>query len=151
MKNNWKKYLKNTHNGEQGFSLIELMIVIGIMGLLIGMLGPKLIEKFDGAKVDTTRIQMKQLATTLKNYRLDCGQYPTTDQGLDALVTKPTGGSECKNYSPSAYMQKIPKDAFDKDFMYESDGNNFKITSYGSDKKEGGTGYNADIFVTDAD
>ncbi len=143
--------LNKKHLNQEGFSLIELMIVIGIMGLLIGFVGPKLIEKFDGAKVDTTKVQMKQIATTMKNYRLDCGQYPTTDQGLDALVTKPASGPDCKNYPPSAYMQRIPKDAWDKDLMYTSDGNTFEIKSFGKDRKEGGTGYDADIVVTDAD
>ncbi len=137
---------------QSGFSLIELMIVIGILGLLIGLVGPKLISSFDKAKVGTTQVQMKQLATTLKNYRLDCGSYPTTDQGLDALVTKSTAGADCKNYAPGGYVEKkLPKDAFDGDFLYNSDGNTFEIKSLGSDKKEGGADYNADIVVTDQD
>ncbi len=137
---------------EAGFSLIELMIVIGILGLLIGLVGPKLISNFDKAKVDTTRVQMKQIGTTLKNFRLDCGQYPTTDQGLDALVNKPASGSECKNYAPGGYMdKKVPKDAWDQDYLYTSDGNTFEIKSTGSDKKVEGVDYGADIIVTDTD
>ena len=137
---------------EAGFSLIELMIVIGILGLLIGLVGPKLISNFDKAKVDTTRVQKKQLATVLKNFRLDCGQYPTTEQNLDALISKPTGGAECKNYAPGGYVdKKVPKDAWDKDFLYTSDGNTFEIKSLGADRKEGGVDYNADITVTDTD
>ena len=146
-----KKYLTGTAS-ERGFSLIELMIVIAILGLLIGFVGPKLIASFDKAKVETTRMQMKQLASTLKTYRLDCGQYPTTDQGLDALVSKPSAGSECKNYAPGGYLEKkVPKDAWDMDFLYNSDGNTFEIKSMGADKKEGGADYNADITATDAD
>lgn len=137
---------------EAGFSLIELMIVIGILGLLIGLVGPKLISNFDKAKVDTTRVQMKQIGTTLKNFRLDCGLYPTTDQGLEALVSKPAGGQECKNYAPGGYLdKKVPKDAWDQDFLYTSDGNTYEIKSMGSDRKAGGVDYGADIIVTDSD
>jgi general secretion pathway protein G len=139
-------------NNTSGFSLIELMIVIGIMGLLIGLVGPKLMERFDGAKVDTTRVQMKQIGSTLKTYRLDCGQYPTTEQGLDAMIHKSSTGPDCKNYAPGGYMdKKVPHDAWDQEFMYTSDGSTYEIKSYGSDKKEGGDGYKADIVVTDAD
>ena len=148
---NLRKYIYGK-TSEQGFSLIELMIVIGIMGLLIGIVGPKLMERFDSAKVDTTKVQMKNLINTLKTYRLDCGSYPTTEQSLEALVSKPTIGPECKNYAPSGYIEKkVPKDAWNIDYLYTSDGNTFEIKSYGADKKEGGDGYGADITVTDAD
>ena len=137
---------------QAGFSLIELMIVIGILGMLIGLIGPKLISSFDRAKVDTTKVQMKQLATTLKNFRLDCGSYPTTDQGLEALVSKPTQGGDCKNYAPGGYVdKKVPKDAWDQDFLYSSDGNTFEIKTLGADKKPGGADYNADVTVSDQD
>ena len=148
MKNiNNKKILTN-----EGFSLIELMIVIAILGLLIGIVGPKLINSFDKAKVDTTKVQMKQMASTLKTYRLDCGQYPTSDQGLEALIDKTAVGDTCKNYAPGGYLGKtLPKDAWDKPFLYDSDGSVFSIKSLGADKKEEGVDYNADITVTDAD
>ena len=147
-----QKYLRGGREAQAGFSLIELMIVIGILGLLIGLVGPKLISNFDKAKVDTTRVQMKQIATVLKNYRLDCGSYPTTEQNLDALITKPASGQECKNYAPGGYMdKKVPKDAWDRDFLYSSDGNTFEIKSLGADRKEGGVDYNADITVGDSD
>jgi general secretion pathway protein G len=149
MKRTIEKQLQNN----QGFSLIELMIVIGILGLLIGLVGPRLIANFDKAKVETTRVNMKSIATTLKNYRLDCGSYPTTEQGLEALIAKPSQGPECKNYAPGGYMDKkaAPKDAWDMDFLYTSDGNTFEIKSLGADKKAEGADYNADITVGDAD
>lgn len=145
-KTTWKKIVKNN----EGFSLIEIMIVVAIMGILIGLVGPRVMGSFDKAKVETTKISMNQLATTLKNYRLDCGSYPTTDQGLDALKTKPTAGDECKNYAPGGYLDKaLPKDGWDQDFLYTSDGNNFEIKSLGSDKKEGGADYATDLSVSD--
>jgi general secretion pathway protein G len=144
--------VKQKRLNQAGFSLIELMIVIGILGLLIGLVGPKLIANFDKAKVDTTKVQMKQIGTTLKTYRLDCGQYPTSDQGLDALVAKSAAGPECKNYNPKGYLdKKVPKDAWDQDFLYTSDGNTFEIKSTGSDRKVGGADFDADIAVSDAD
>ena len=140
-------------NRESGFSLIELMIVIGILGLLIGIVGPKLIENFDKAKVDTTRVNMKNISATLKQFRLDCGVYPNTNQGLDALMTKPSGSPECKNYAPKGYLQAktLPKDAWDQDYLYQSEGSSFEIKSLGADRKEGGTDYDADIIITDQD
>ncbi len=144
---------QNRYRNNSGFSLIELMIVIGILGLLIGIVGPKLISNFDKAKVETTRVNMKNISSTLKQYRLDCGQYPTTDQGIGALISKATSGPECKNYAPGGYLDKkaAPKDAWDVDYLYSSDGNTFEIKSLGADKKEGGNDYNADISVTDQD
>ena len=148
MESQLNKLLKNNRNG---FSLIELMIVIAIIGLLIGLVGPKVMNSFDRAKVDTTRVNMKQITNVLKTYRLDCGQYPSTDQGLDALKAKPASGEECKNYAPGGYLQNPAKDAWDVPFLYTSDGNTFEIKSLGSDKKEGGADYAADVTITDAD
>ena len=147
------KHLKNHLKNNSGFSLIELMIVIGILGLLIGLVGPKLIANFDKAKVETTRVNMKSISSTLKTYRLDCGQYPTTEQGLEALLQKPTQGPECRNYAPGGYLDKkaVPKDAWDNDLLYTSDGNTFEIKSLGADKKAEGADYNADITVGDSD
>lgn len=141
-------------NRESGFSLIELMIVIGILGLLIGIVGPKLISNFDKAKVETTRVNMKNISSTLKQYRLDCGLYPNTNQGLDALMTKPSSSPECKNYAPKGYLEakNLPKDAWEQDYLYQSEGGNtFEIKSLGADRKEGGSDYDADIVVTDQD
>ena len=152
MNMNHHKQAKTLQNTE-GFSLIEIMIVIAIMGLLIGLIGPKIMGSFDKAKVETTRVNMKNLSSTLKQYRLDCGNYPTTDQGLMALISKPTGGQECKNYAPGGYLntKTSPKDAWEMDYLYNSDGNTFEIKSFGADKKEGGADYNSDISITDQD
>lgn len=138
---------------QQGFSLIEIMIVIAIMGLVMGVIVPNVIGKLEQANVESTKMNMKQLATTLKSYRLDCGSYPTTDQSLEALKAKPTAAPECRNYPPSAYLpaQKPVEDSWNRPFLYESDGNTFTITSQGKDRAPGGADYNSDIIVTDGD
>jgi general secretion pathway protein G len=150
---NSKRTAQKILSNQSGFSLIELMIVVAILGLLIGIVGPKVMGSFDKAKVETTRVNMKNISSTLKQFRLDCGSYPTTEQGIEALLTKPTAGQECKNYAPGGYLDKkqAPKDAWDMDYLYTSDGNTFEIKSLGADKKADGVDYNADITVSDQD
>jgi general secretion pathway protein G len=149
--NEVQSILKN----ESGFSLIELMIVVAILGLLIGIVGPKVMGSFDKAKVETTRVNMKNISSTLKQYRLDCGQYPTTEQGIEALISKPSAAPECKNYAPGGYLDKktVPVDAWDMPYLYNSDGNTFEVKSLGADKKPGGAEgtYDMDISITDQD
>lgn len=137
---------------ESGFTLVEMLIVIAIIGVIMTIIGTNVISRFDRAKVDSTKIQMKQLQTVLDQFRIDCGFYPTTDQGLEALISKP-GGRECRNYDPSGYLNKkeVPKDSFGFEFEYTSDGNNYEIISRGSDGVEGGEGNNADISSNDLD
>lgn len=133
---------------EAGFTLIEMMIVLAIIALVMGFVGTNVIRKYDESRVTSTKIQIKQLATILTDFRRVCGFYPTTEQGLDALVKAP-GGRTCKNYDPEGFVKKLPQDAWNNDFMYESDGNKFKITSYGADGKPGGEGFNKDITSDD--
>lgn len=148
MKHNVKKVLKN----ESGFSLIEIMIAVAIMGILIGIVGPNVLNQLEKSKVSSTKVQMKGIGTALKSYRLDCGVYPTTDQGLDALLTKPASGRECRNYAPGGYLEKrIPQDAWNNDFLYMSDGNEYEIKSLGKDLVEGGVDYDADISSKELD
>lgn len=130
---------------ESGFTLTEMLIVVAIIAMVGTFAIGKIQSSFQKAKVDSTKIKIRNLSTILDNYRLDCNFYPTTDQGLDALVQKPSGGRECKNYNPDGYAKKVPKDEWDGDFIYESDGNKFTIKSLGSDGVEGGTGFGADI------
>lgn len=137
---------------EKGFTLTELLIVIAIIGSLATIVGGNLFSKFGKAKVDSTKIQIKNLSVVLDDFRRECNYYPTTDQGLAALVTKPTTGRECKNYDSEGYIKgkKVPKDAWDNDFIYESDGNKFTIKSFGRDGKEGGEDLDKDISSDDA-
>ena len=132
---------------QAGFTLTELLIVIALIGMIGAFAASNIISRFNRAKVDSTKIQMRNLGVVLDDFRRECGFYPTTEQGLDALVAKPMGGRECKNYDPEGYIKggKIPKDGFNNDFMYESDGNKYVLISYGNDGREGGTELDKDL------
>lgn len=131
--------------GSEGFTLTEMLIVIAIIAMIGTFAVGKITAAFNKAKVDSTKVIIRQLSSTLETYRLDCNIYPTTDQGLDALVTKPSGGRECKNYNNEGYTKKVPKDSWNNDLVYESDGQKFMIKSFGQDGAEGGDANAADI------
>lgn len=133
-----------------GFTLIELLIVIAVIGLIGTLVATNIMKRFDEAKINTTRIQIRQLGLVLDDFRRVCGFYPSTDQGLDALLHAPQG-RECKNYDPEGFLKdkKLPKDAWGNDFVYESDGTKYVIKSLGSDNKPGGSGVDADISSED--
>lgn len=133
--------------GQAGFTLTEMLIVVALIGILMTIVVGNISGKFNKAKVDTTKIKMRQLAVVLDDFKRDCNFYPTTDQGLDALINKPSGGRDCKNYNPEGYLKgkTAPKDGWDNDFTYESDGSKFVLRSLGNDGKEGGDGNDKDI------
>ncbi|MBN1114383.1 MAG: type II secretion system major pseudopilin GspG [Oligoflexia bacterium] len=135
--------------GNKGMSLIELMIVLIIMGMIAGIVGRSLMSRLSKAKVQSATLQMKAFQTALGDYYLDNGMYPTTEQGLEALIQKPGSGPEPTSYSPEGYLDKgeLPKDSWGNDYMYESDGAKYSIMSYGADRKEGGSGYDKDLIV----
>jgi general secretion pathway protein G len=135
-------------NQEAGFSLIEILIVIAIMALLGTLVGSNLLSKFDEAKVGLAKTQIKNLGNELDNYKRVCGVYPSSNQNLDALITPQ---ADCKNYPSDGFLKdkKIPKDPWDNDYFYESDGNKYVIKSYGSDKKPGGENFAKDISSDD--
>jgi general secretion pathway protein G len=143
-----QKYIPSN---EAGMTLIEILIVVAVISMLGAIVGQNFMGKYNKAKVDTTKVQMRNLSTILDDFRRECNFYPTTDQGLDALLQKPTTGRECKNYDPSGYIQnkKLPKDGWGNDFLYESDGNKFTLRSLGSDGIEGGEELNKDISSDD--
>ena len=132
---------------QKGFTLIEIMVVVVIIGLLSALVGPRLIGQGDEAKRKTTFTQISQIEQTLGLFHLDNGFYPTTDQGLSALVNAPTMPPEALNYKKGGYMKKLPKDAWGREFIYKCPGEHgdFDISSYGSDGNEGGSGSGADI------
>ena len=119
-----------------GFTLIELMIVIVILGLLAALVAPKFLKSGEEAKVTTTQVQMKNIEEALKLYKLHNSVYPTTEQGLKALVEKPETEPVPKNWK-GPYMDEVPKDAWGNDFIYISDGKHFTLISPGPDGEEG--------------
>lgn len=147
MKNNFFKLLKN----QQGLSLIEILIALTLLALAGTFVGGQVFDNLQEGKVQTAKIQIKSISDRLKEFRRDCGYFPTSDQGLDALLEKPTGGRECKRYAPSGYIEggKVPLDPWDGEYVYESDGKTFTIISYGNDNAEGGEGFDADINSKD--
>jgi general secretion pathway protein G len=140
--------MRQFHN-RRGFTLIEIMVVIVILALLAALVGPKIMGRTDDAKIQTTKTQIRSLESALKLYKLDNGVYPTTEQGLNALVTKPAVGVIPKNYKEGGYLESknVPKDGWGNDFLYVSPGEHgdYDLYSYGADGVKGGEGKNADI------
>ena len=141
--------MKRTLRNNRGFTLIEIMVVVVILALLAALVGPKLIGRSDDAKIADAKVQIKNLETALKLYRLDNSAYPTTEQGLISLVTKPTTGVIPKNYKAEGYLEnkKVPKDPWGNDYIYLSPGEHgdYDLCSWGADGAKGGEGKNADI------
>lgn len=135
--------------GQQGFSFIELMVVVIILGILAGAIVPRYMDKTDKAKAVKTKTDIGAIEAALKMYKFDNGVYPTTEQGLSALIEKPAGEPVPKNWSSKGYFEKkiIPKDPWGNEYMYLSPGvhNDFDISSYGADGVAGGDGINKDI------
>lgn len=139
-----------TRRKDRGFTLIELMVVIVILGILAGLIIPRIMGRPDEARRAKARIQIESLGTALKLYKLDNGNYPTTEQGLQGLVEAPAGGQLAKkNWREGGYLEgnKVPKDPWDRDFVYISPGSHgdFDLSSYGVDGEPGGEGKNKDI------
>lgn len=134
----------------RGMTLIEIMVVITILGLIGTVVTVNVLDRLDEAKVSTARTQMKSLEQALDQFRRDNGYYPATEQGLQALVEKPSVGRIPKRYPSKGYIKggKIPQDPWKCDYVYTSPGthgNDYEITSLGADCQEGGEDTDADI------
>ncbi len=135
---------------QKGFTLIEIMVVVIILGLLAGLVLPRILGQEEKAKFEATKVQIRSLEDALDAFKLDNGFYPATDQGLDALIHKPEAGRIPNKWREGGYLKpaRIPKDPWGKDFIYLSPGNEnreYDIISYGADNEPGGEGNNADI------
>ena len=135
--------------GGRGFTLIELMVVIVILGILAGLIIPRIMGRPDEARQTKARIMIEGIETALKLYRLDNGFYPTTEQGLRALVEASTIQPVPRNWREGGYLEKgkVPKDPWGNDFAYLSPGTQgeLDLISYGADGQPGGEGKNKDI------
>ena len=132
----------------RGFTMIEIMVVVAIMGILAALIIPNVVGQDDKARVTAVKSDMRALASSLDLYKLDNFSYPTTEQGLEALVNKPEGA---RNWPPGGYLKSIPKDPWHRDYIYVSPGNSgpYDLISLGADGVEGGEGYAADMNVND--
>jgi general secretion pathway protein G len=132
-----------------GFTLIEIMVVLVILGILVGFVGVKIMGKPEEARRMKARVQIDSLETALKLYKLDNGVYPTTEQGLQALVEPPTVGQLPNAWRKGGYLEKgkLPKDPWGNDYVYLSPGlhGDFDLISYGPDGEPGGEDKDQDI------
>ena len=135
-----------------GFTLLEIMVVIVILGLLAAIVVPKLIGRTEEAKRTQTRIQIKNVEQALQLFKLDNGFYPSTEQGLSALVRNPEIGRVPKNYRKGGYLDRVPTDPWGNAYVFVSPGveRDYEISSYGGDGVPGGEGEDGDIHSWDA-
>jgi general secretion pathway protein G len=131
----------------RGFTLIELMVVLVILGVLAAMIAPKIMGRPDEARIVAAKQDIATIVQSLKMYRLDNINYPTTEQGLQALVTKPTIDPIPNNWKSGGYLEKLPKDPWGNPYVYLNPGRHGEIDvmSLGADGQPGGEGKDADI------
>jgi general secretion pathway protein G len=132
---------------EAGFTLIEIMVVIAIIGILATLIVPKIMGRPDEARATAAKHDVGTLVQAIKLYRLDIGRYPTTEQGVKALVEKPTTEPIPANWKAGGYLDSVPKDPWGNPYQYSNPGTRGEIDvySFGADGKSGGTGTDADI------
>jgi general secretion pathway protein G len=135
------RILKN----QRGMTLIEIMIVLVILGTIGTVLVNQVNKNLKKSRVQQARILISETGKALDQFFTDCGFYPTTDQGLQALV-QPPAGRTCSNWGPESYLKRVPKDPWGNELVYTSgDGQKYTLVSLGADRQEGGDAYNADI------
>lgn len=129
----------------RGFTLIELLVVLAIMGVLAAIVVPNVMDRLDGSRVTAARTEVNNLMQALKLYKLDNMRYPSAEQGLDALVRKPTTGTPPPNWKP--YLDKLPADPWGNPYQYANPGvkGEIDVYSFGADGRAGGEGRDADI------
>lgn len=130
-------------NNKRGLTLLEILAVIALLGLVMSFLGREIFSRLSRGKRDSARIMIKQIEQDLDRYRFDCNRYPTTVQGLQALIAAPSDTPVCRSYDPGGYLSAkkkvVPRDPWDAEFEYQcEDGMNYVIKSNGPDGKPGG-------------
>ena len=136
---------KRSWSGPRGFTLIELLVVLVILGLLAGLIGPQVMKHVGSSKAKTAKLQIEELVSALDIYRLEVGSYPTTAQGLKALIEKPEGVESWAG--PYLRKRVIPKDPWGREYQYQYPGEHGEVEIYslGADNSEGGEGESADV------
>ena len=146
---NSHKTFKTALRSQRGFSLVEILVALTLLGIAGTFVAGKIFQSLHEGKVSAAKIQMNQLAERLQEFRRKCGFYPETEQGLEALSSKPSVGRECKNYPPDGFIGgtgTVPNDPWDNFYGYVNEGNKFNMVSYGSDLTEGGEDEGLDIW-----
>jgi len=143
---------KKNRRAKPGFTMVELMAMLIIIGLLATLVVTKVATKIDQARVTTTKANLKTLHAAVNQFKMDTSRFPTEEEGLRALVEQP---SDVQNWEPGGYLETtdVAKDGWGREFVYQlhPEGNSqFVIVSYGADGEEGGEGYDADLYSTDA-
>src|SRR5210317_2213341 len=135
---------KRNKNTQGGFTLMELLVVLAILGLLMSLVGPRVLNQLGGAKTKTTGIQIKDLEQSLEMYKLDVGRFPSTEEGLAALVTKP---GNAPGWNGPYLKSDVPLDPWNREYHYKYPGERgeLDIFSYGQDGQAGGEGEDADV------
>jgi general secretion pathway protein G len=135
------------HAVQRGFTLIEIMVVVVIMGILAALVVPKLMGRADDARVTAAKQDIASIMQALKLYRLDNQRYPTSEQGLQALIQKPSSGPAANGWKNGGYIEKLPKDPWGGQYQYLSPGvkGEVDVFSFGADSQAGGAGNDADI------
>lgn len=141
MKYNWKN--KRVAAGQSGFTLVELLVVLAILGMLAALVGPQVLNQLGGAKSKSAAIQIRDFEQALELYKLDVGKFPTAADGLDALVSKPSSARGWNG--PYLKKSELPLDPWGNAYEYRVSGSQIEILSFGADGRPGGSGEDADV------
>ena len=141
------RFRRRLRAARHGLTLIEIMVVVVIMGMIAGLVTTVVTGRLQAAKVETAKAQIRQFMNALDLFYLDNSFYPSTEQGLEALVTKPSTGQTPTKWPEDGYLPSVPKDPWRRDYVYISPGTNakYEILCLGRDGQEGGTGYDGDV------
>lgn len=144
----YRPALPNRDHPQAGFTLIEIMVVIAIIGILATLIVPKIMGRPDEARVTAAKHDLATISQALKLYRLDIGRYPTTEQGLKALVERPSSEPVPQNWKNGGYLDRLPNDPWGNPYQYAIPGTKGEVDlfSYGADGKPGGTALDADLY-----